>query len=139
MVVSDDSVSVREVLDRFCRGWESADADAVLDCFEQSPLTTVVGTDAGEEWHGFSALEAPFRAMTAAFGEASYSWAPEPRISVDGDLALADGRLDTQLVADGAPIAASMRTTWTLRRTDGVWRVVQAHFSIPAADPVAPY
>lgn len=139
MDVSEAQAAVRQVLDRFCRGWEAGDADAVLACFAVDASTTVVGTDRDEYWRGYDAFAQPFRAMASAFSEARYDWASEPTISAFGDVAWADGIIDSVLVADGIHVRATMRTTWTLRYLADGWRVVQAHFSVAPDAPVAGY
>lgn len=134
-----DAADVREVLDRFRIGWESLDAEMVLSCFDDSPATTVIGTDLPEYWRGFAEMAEPFRAMAGAFSDPEYRWAVEPRITVAGDMAWADGVLATRLTADGAEVAADLRSTWVLARRANGWKVVQAHFSVAADTPVAGY
>jgi ketosteroid isomerase-like protein len=137
MVVSD-SDAVLEVLNRFRLGWEALDADAVLDCFANDPQITVIGTDEGEYWRGFDALVEPFRTMGGAFTDPVYRWAEPPHIQVSGELAWADARLDTSITSNGQRLSVLMRSTWVLRRKAG-WEIVQAHFSVAPAVPVAAY
>lgn len=126
------------VLDRFRAGWEALDADAVLHCFAADPQLTLIGTDEDEYWRGFVALIKPFRDMMGAFSDPVYRWVEPPHIRVQGDLAWADGRLDTNLTDDGQRLAVQMRTTWVLRRRVR-WEIVQAHFSVASPAPVAAY
>lgn len=133
-----DEDGVLAVLERFRRGWEALDADAVLDCFADDPGIVVIGTDEGEYWRGFDALVEPFRTMVGAFSDPVYRWDGSPQIQVDGDIAWADGRLDTSLTADGRRLAVMMRASWVLRHA-ARWEIVQAHFSIAPAAPVAAY
>lgn len=133
-----DEIAVLAVLNQFRRGWEDLDAAAVLDCFARDSQTVVIGTDEGEYWRGFDALIAPFRSMTGAFTDPVYRWHGPPHIHVDGDIAWADGRLDTSLTADGEQLDVTMRTSWVLRR-GARWQIVQAHFSVAPAAPVAAY
>jgi uncharacterized protein (TIGR02246 family) len=136
-VVSDE-IAVLAVLDQFRRGWEDLDAKAVLDCFARDAETVVIGTDEGEYWRGFDALVEPFRAMAGAFTDAVYRWHGPPHIHVIGDIAWADGTLDTSLTTGDEQLEVTMRTSWVLRR-DARWEVVQAHFSVAPATPVAAY
>ena len=133
-----DAAAVLSVLDRFRAGWEGLDAEAVLDCFAHDAKVVVIGTDAGEYWRGFDALVHPFRAMVGAFTEPVYRWIDPPHIHVHGDVAWADARLDTSLTSDGQRLAVLMRTSWVLRRRAS-WEIVQAHFSVAPAAPVAAY
>lgn len=130
--------AVQAVLDRFRLGWESLDAEAVLACFADDPQIVVIGTDEDEYWRGFDALVEPFRSMTGAFTDPVYRWVEPPRIHVHGDVAWADARLDTSLTSGGQRLAVLMRTSWVLRRNEG-WEIVQAHFSVAPAAPVAAY
>ena len=137
MVVSEED-RVLAVLDRFRKGWEALDVQAVLGCFASDPQITVIGTDEDEYWHGFDALLEPFRSMVGAFSDPVYRWVEPPHLEVAGDVAWADGRLDTSLTADGQRLSVRMRTTWVLRRrTD--WEIVQAHFSVAPGARVAAY
>jgi ketosteroid isomerase-like protein len=137
--MTDDVDRVREVLDRFRTGWEALDAAVVLSCFDDSDATTVIGTDVPEYWRTYAEMEAPFRAMADAFTEPEYRWVVEPRITVVGDVAWADGVLSTRLTAQGAEVSADLRSTWVLARRDDGWKVAQAHFSVAADAPVAGY
>lgn len=137
MVVSEE-VAVLAVLDRFRLGWEALDAEAVLACFANDGQIVVIGTDADEYWRGFDALVEPFRKMTGSFTDPVYRWVEPPSIHVEGDVAWADARLDTSLTSDGQLLAVQMRTSWVLRRRSG-WEIVQAHFSVAPAAPVAAY
>ncbi len=123
------------VLDRFRAGWEALDAEAVLGCFARDPEIVVIGTDEGEYWHGYAALVDPFRTMVGSFSDPEYRWAAPPNITLHGDVAWADGVLDTQLTAEGEQLSVRMRTTWVLRRRDG-WEIAQAHFSVAPPAPV---
>lgn len=133
-----DEGAVLAVLDRFRLGWEALDADAVLACFANDPQIVVIGTDEDEYWRGFDALVEPFRTMVGTFTNPVYRWVAAPHIHVEGDVAWADGRLDTSLTADGERLSVGMRTSWVLRRT-ARWEIVQAHFSVAPAAPVAAY
>lgn len=137
MVVSEET-AVLAVLDRFRLGWEALDPDAVLACFAKDPEIVVIGTDAEEYWRGFDALVEPFRTMTGVFRDPVYRWVEPPHIHVHGDVAWADGRLDTSLTSDGQRLSVLMRTSWVLRRKAS-WEIVQAHFSVAPATPVAAY
>ncbi len=137
MVVSDE-VAVLAVLDRFRAGWEARDANMVLACFARDPEITVIGTDEGEYWRGFDALVGPFDSMFAAFSDLEYRWANPPHTVVHADLAWVDAVLDTQMTAGEQKVAVRMRSTWVLRR-GADWEVVQAHFSVAPAAPVAAY
>lgn len=137
--MTDDVDRVRQVLDRFRTGWEALDAVVVLSCFDDSDATTVIGTDAPEYWRTYAEMEAPFRAMADAFTDPEYRWAVEPRITVVGDVAWADGVMATRLTAQGVEVSADLRSTWVLARRDDGWKVVQAHFSVAADAPVAGY
>lgn len=138
MVVSD-AEAVLAVLERFRLGWERLDVGAVLSCFANDPQIVVIGTDENEQWHGFDALVDPFATMVGSFSNLDYQWADTPHVVLHGDVAWADGVLDTRLTAaSGERLAVIMRTTWVLRRAAD-WEVVQAHFSVAPSAPVAAY
>jgi ketosteroid isomerase-like protein len=136
--VVNEEDAVLAVLERFRIGWEDLDADVVLSCFADDPQIVVIGTDEDEYWRGFDALAEPFRTMVGAFTDPVYRWAEPPHIHVHGDMAWADARLDTSLTTGDKRLAILMRTSWVFRRRDR-WEIVQAHFSVAPAAPVAAY
>ena len=138
MVVTDPGPML-DLLERLRRGWESLNADAALACFAEDAGIVVIGTDAPEYWTGYPALIEPFRAMTEAFSEARYAWHdPGPSIEMLGDAAWAAGVLNASFRNADGWIDLPMRTSVVARRdADGEWRIRHAHFSLPAAEPVA--
>jgi hypothetical protein len=137
VVVSEED-DVLAVLERFRIGWEHLDAEAVLGCFAGGPQIVVIGTDENEYWRGFEALVEPFRTMVGTFSDPVYRWVEQPHIQLHGDVAWADARLDTSLTTGEERLTVLMRTSWVLRRRDR-WEIVQAHFSVAPAAPVAAY
>jgi ketosteroid isomerase-like protein len=137
VVTGADEAAVRDVLERVRSGWERMDAEAVLSCFERAAGTVVIGTDEPEYWIGYAAFEGPFRQMTEAFTDAEYHWAEgEPLVEVDGHVAWSTGRLTARFASESSHAELAMRTTHVLRRSaDGVWRIVQGHYSLAAAEP----
>jgi ketosteroid isomerase-like protein len=138
-MVVNQAGAVLAVLERFRLGWQTLDADAVLDCFAQDPEIVVIGTDQDEWWQGYKALVKPFHTMVDTFSDLDYRWKAPPHIVVSGTVAWADAVLDTKLTAAGGEhLAVTMRTSWVLRHV-GRWEVVQAHFSVAPPAPVAAY
>lgn len=130
---------VRAVLERFRRGWEKLDADAVLSTVAQRPDVVVYGTDSAERWVGWSSLVDPFRQQVVAFSDARYVWGEgEPLVWVRGDTAWACGDLAVSL-RSGERIDVVMRSSFVLASEDGEWRIVHAHFSVGQESQVAPY
>lgn len=135
--MSDDRDAVRGVLEGLRAGWEMMDGEAVLSCFAQSEGTVVIGTDRDEYWIGFDAFAGPFRQMAHAFTNAEYHWAVgEPLVELHGDVAWSTGRLIGAFETDGRLVQLHMRTTHVLRREAEGWRIVQGHYSVPAADVI---
>ena len=135
--MTDDADRVREVLDRFRTGWEALDAAAVLSCFDDSDATTVIGPtcpSTGAPTWRWRKRSVPRHGRH--LHRSRIRWAVEPRITVVGDVAWADGVLATRLTAQGAEVHADLRSTWVLARRDDGWKVVQAHFSVAADAPV---
>jgi uncharacterized protein (TIGR02246 family) len=140
MVVTDaDRRAVADLLERFRDAWERLDAASALACFEPDAGTIVIGTDAGEFWRGHAALVEPFAAMTDAFGRAEYAYAPgDPSVEILGEVAWAAGVLKGSFDTADGRIELPMRMTAVMRRRDdGSWTMRHAHFSVPAAEPVA--
>lgn len=139
MVVTDaDRDAVAALLDRFRDAWGRLDAEAALACFDQTPGTIVIGTDASEFWRSFDALVEPFGAMTTAFDSAEYHYGEgDPSIELLGDVAWAGGMLHGSFDTANGRVELPMRMTAVMRRrADGSWIVRHAHFSVAAAEPV---
>lgn len=121
-----------EVVDRFCRGWESHDLDVILTTFSDRRDCIVVGTDADEEWTGKDAFAPAFRTQIDAFGRAVYAWREgDPRVWATDDQACIYGVLNVSLEIETGSVALAMRSTFALEREDGEWRITHAHFSVP--------
>jgi ketosteroid isomerase-like protein len=131
--------SIREAVDRFRRGWESLDTDAVLATFSRDPSVLVWGTDADEEWRGFDALVEPFRRQMESFTEPRYSWAEAPVVWSAGDMGCVAGILHVSLRAGDEAVSVLMRSTFVLSRDPAGWNIVHAHFSVGQAERVASY
>lgn len=131
---------IREVLERFCTGWEKSDADQVLGTIAQRADMMMYGTDLVERWLGYDSFVEPTRAMVRAFANLVYRWNQgEPRIWVRGDAGWACGDLVVTLDVGGKTQTSVMRSTFVLAREDNEWKIAHAHFSIGQEDPVAGY
>lgn len=130
-----DREAVLEVLERIRAGWEQLDPELVLSAFALESDTVVIGTDAPEYWIGYPAFAEPFRQMGGAFEDGRYSWDPdEPLVSIEGNCAWVTGKLTGSFVSDGERVTLAMRTTHALVKKAARWLVVQAHYSLPAAE-----
>jgi ketosteroid isomerase-like protein len=129
-----------EVVDRFCRGWESHDLGAILATFSDRPNCIVVGTDADEEWAGKDSFAPAFGTQIDAFGRAVYVWrAGDPRVWATPDQACVYGVLNVSLEIAGGSVALAMRSTFALQLEDEEWRITHAHFSAPQQQRAVPY
>lgn len=133
-----DRAAILEVLEGIRRGWETMDGEAVLGCFEPEATTVVIGTDEPEYWIGYDAIVEPFRSMAGTFDDGAYRWTDGPSVEIDGSVAWSTGKLVGAFSSDGDRVELDMRTTHVLRRGPEGWRIVQAHYSLAASEPV-PY
>ncbi len=138
MADRDDRAAILEVLEGIRRGWETMDGEAVLACFEPEEATVVIGTDEPEYWIGYDAFVEPFRSMAGAFEDGSYRWTDGPTVDIADPVAWSTGKLLGMFTSDGERVELDMRTTHVLRRGSDGWRIVQAHYSVAASEPV-PY
>jgi ketosteroid isomerase-like protein len=140
MVVVSKGDGPLDVVDRFCRGWESHDLDAILATFSDRPDCIVVGTDADEEWTGKVSFAPAFRAQIDAFGRAVYQWRHgDPRVWATTNQACVYGVLNVSVEIETGSVALAMRSTFALEREDGKWRISHAHFSSPQKQRAVPY
>jgi ketosteroid isomerase-like protein len=131
---------VRDALERFRRGWEALDLEAVLSTVARRDDVVVYGTDFPERWVGYRALVEPFRAQMRAFGAPRYRWREgDPRIWVASEAAWACGELSVSVDAGTGRVSVDLRSTFVLAREAGGWKIVHAHFSVGQAVPVVAY
>jgi hypothetical protein len=136
MADRDDRAAVLEVLEGIRRGWETMDGEKVLACFEPEATTVVIGTDEPEYWIGYDAIVEPFRSMAGAFEDGDYRWTDGPTVDILDAVAWSTGKLLGTFTSDGDRVELDMRTTHVLRRGPHGWRIVQAHYSVAASEPV---
>lgn len=129
--VADDSTpdaAVEMVLDALHHAAATADADTYFSLF--APNAVFIGTDATERW-----TLAEFEAFARPYFEGDEAWTYEPterwiEVLPGGEVAVFDEMLAQEKYG-------TCRGTGTLRRVDGVWRIVRYHLSFPIPNEIA--
>jgi ketosteroid isomerase-like protein len=106
---------------------ERGDVNAMGALVSEADGTVMIGTDPNEWWHGHEAILKAFREQVEALGGGFPLSAGDPRAYVQGDVGWVADRPAFR-APDGSTIET--RLTGVVRREDGGWRWVQAHFSI---------
>lgn len=119
---------VADVLDRFHRAAATADGDTYFSLLADDAV--YIGTDASERW---SVDE--LRAFAEPYFDRGQGWTYEPtsrNIDLDEDRSTAwfDEILDNETYG-------TTRGTGVLTRTEGGWRIVQYHLTIPVPNEIA--
>lgn len=132
----DAGAGVVAALHRFANAWKALDPVAVIDCFEDSATTTVIGTDPGEYHRGRDSYAAIWPDRPSHLVVHAFDWVEAPHVEVDGDIAWAHGLVNLDVTSD-----ATRRTTATLwvtavlrrRSVDAPWAIAHLHSSYSGA------
>jgi len=125
---SDDEAAIRAVFERVGRAHRSKDAAAIVApyaadaaIFDLAPPLSHRGIDRQGVQAWLDTWEGPIDLETRDLD-----------ITVDGNLAVCHGfsRLSGTKSGNG-PVSIWLRATVSLRRTEGVWRIVHEHTSVP--------
>lgn len=114
--------------------------DEIIDSYEPSEAVFVFLE--GPRWatHGFAAVATGWTAfIDADFQVRSRRWIGAPEVIGESGLASIQGIFELDTSVGDLDRTVRFRGTWTLRKstdeTDGHWRIVHEHVSIPAEDP----
>jgi ketosteroid isomerase-like protein len=113
---------------------ERGDVEAMAGAMSTGAGVLMIGTDPEEWWQGHEAVLEAFGAETEAMGGGLALVGGDPVAYVEGDVGWVADRPAFRL-PDGGEVPT--RLTGVLRREDGGWRWVQAHFSIGVANEEA--
>lgn len=127
MVVPRDELSLR------IRDWYYAasegQAEAFLNFFLKDDRTVYFGTDPGELWYGFDEIEANILNNFRKYGK----WTIMSKnlvIQQYGDVATFTDDVELSVRHRENSIAEEARVSGALVRSDGEWKIVQAHLSL---------
>ncbi len=140
MFHSMESSSVIVAVERLMDATVFKRLDEILDSYEQSEDVFVFLE--GPRWatHGYPAVSTGWTAfIDADFIVRARRWIEPPEVIGDGGLACIQGIFELDTRVGDIDRTVRFRGTWTLRKstdeTDGRWRIVHEHVSIPAEDP----
>lgn len=124
--------AVRAVLDNLAKGMEARDMDLLLSCFSKDTDVLLYGTGADEKRMGIAGIRTQVERDWAQSDALSvgYDWVS---VSSEGNVAWAaiDGTIHFSM--EDAEGMMPARLTFVLVKKGGSWKIVQAHFSTPAA------
>jgi ketosteroid isomerase-like protein len=121
------SVELEDWLREGYASMQRGDVDAMDAVVSRTEGTVMIGTDPEEWWYGHEPILKAFKEQAEAFGGTFPLTAGDPRAYVEADVGWFTDRPSFRL-PDGRMMET--RLTGVVRREDGGWRWVQAHFSI---------
>ncbi|MCV2872780.1 nuclear transport factor 2 family protein [Defluviimonas sp. WL0050] len=124
---------VRKVIGQLSEHYEKRNLKELMACFGTDPDVMVFGTGVDEKPVGPSAIEAQVKRDWAQT-EAIAIRLSDAVVSAAGNVAWVSGSGAFEISAGGQDMRMPARITYVLENRDDGWRVVQAHFSAPAAD-----
>jgi ketosteroid isomerase-like protein len=123
---------VKAALDDLADSYVRRDIKRLLARFVPDDDVLMYGTGADEKRIGLNAIRAQAERDWAQTDAAAFVF-QTPTISGAGNVAWAYADLSFEVEAGGQKIAFPGRFTGVFEKRNGVWLVVQAHFSLPAA------
>jgi len=135
-----ESSSAITAIERLMDATVAKRLDEIIDSYEPSEAVFVFLE--GPRWatHGFAAVATGWTAfIDADFQVRSRRWIGAPELIGEGGLASIQGIFELDTRVGDIDRTVRFRGTWTLRKstdeTDGKWRIVHEHVSMPAEDP----
>lgn len=122
---------VMTTLQRMADAYRQRDLAAAMDCFWPDPDAMIYGTGADEKRVGPSQIRAQIERDWAQSDTAEIVLATSA-VSSAGTVAWASVDGSFKVTAGGESMTIPARLTAVLERRDNLWRIHQAHFSMPA-------
>ena len=133
MVIPKDELSV------LIRDWYYAASEGqvekFLGYFLQDVRTTYYGTDPSEIWYGYDQIKVNMEENFRTYGKWTIM-SKNLHVHQEGNAAVFTDEVELSARYGGSSIAEDARMSGALIRTNGEWKIVQAHFSfgIPNAE-----
>jgi ketosteroid isomerase-like protein len=130
---ADEIIAIENVLEKYIIANENQDFDLIQQIWSPESDIVLYGTNSDEKLIGFTnirkAIKEQFRLIEETYISASDQYI---QINECGNTAWFAESLNYNFMYDGkAQSYEGMRFTGVLTKTDGSWRFVQAHLSLP--------
>jgi uncharacterized protein (TIGR02246 family) len=125
--------AVRAVLDRVNDAYATRNLDGLLATIAPDPDVVMYGTGADEKRLGHQGVRAQAERDWSQT-EASTIRYESISVSAAGSVAWVAADAAFEVKAGGQAMTLPARITFVLEKRDNAWLIVQAHFSLPAAD-----
>lgn len=123
---------VKAALDDLADSYIRRDIKRLLSCFAPDDDVVMYGTGADEKRIGLNAIRAQAERDWAQTDAAAFIFS-DPAISGAGNIAWVYADMNFAVEAGGQKMSFPGRFTGVFEKRNGKWLVVQAHFSLPAA------
>jgi ketosteroid isomerase-like protein len=128
-----DETAVLEVLTEHVDALRAGEPERSLAVFADDPARYTLAPPLRQPDLPAEEAAAGLRSWLATFDGPVVIAFRDPTVLVDGDLAVVHGLASMTATPAGAPEPFTLwfRSTYALRRTEGTWRIVHQHQSVP--------
>lgn len=129
-----DARDVRSVLDRYTKACNNKDLGSVSEVFAHDPDIVLIPTYIGQRCVGWKNVAAWYKALFSSDDKFRMRHSDiKIRIFGSGQSACLVCDQDGSGTYQGEAFTfEGVRTTWVLEKQEGQWRVIHAHWSLPA-------
>lgn len=130
-----DVREVRSVLDRYTRACNAKDFATISRIFAHGTDVSIIGTYVPQRCVGWKNVAAWYRGLFSTDDTFTVRHRNvEVKLLASGQSACLVCEQDGSGTYQGKPFRfEGVRTTWVLEKQEGQWRVIHAHWSLPAA------
>lgn len=127
----EESAELTALMNRFYEACVAGDTAAFASLLPDEPGVLMIGTAPEEWWAGHATIMRVTGAQMAALGGGFPLYAGDPRAYRAGSVGWAADQPHLRM-PDGTDVP--LRLTAVFHEQDGVWKMVQSHFSIGVAN-----
>ena len=133
--LAEETVAIENVLEKYVIANENQDFELIQEIWAPSPDIILYGTDSDDRLTGstniLAAIKDQFSQITDTYISASDQFI---KVNCTGNTAWFAETLSYNFVyKEEAKSYEGMRFTGVMEKTDGQWKIVQAHLSVPAS------
>jgi ketosteroid isomerase-like protein len=129
-----EKLEISQILDKLTTATERGNIDQIKGIWLESENDLLIGTESNEKLEGWNEIQDALKKQFRTFHETLISITDQSIwISEDGKIAWFYEELNYNFVfEDQAMEFKGIRVTGVLKKTEGKWRMVNQHLSVPA-------
>ncbi len=130
-----DTQAVRSILDKYSKACESKDYESFSSVFAHDPDIVMISTFIPDRFVGWKSVAAVFKALSSSEDILKVRHNNiQIKLFASGKAACLTCNQDAIMTYQGKPFTfEDVRMTWVLENKEGQWRVIHAHWSLPAS------